>query len=118
MIEIKCRGKGIYGQYKDKWVYGYYWYDGQDPFIRATNASNNIVDVQVDLKTVGRYTGAKDLKKIEIYEDDIVKYYNGAMDPICKIEWYQTMACFTMDSKHNSYDFSNYVDVIGNIHDV
>lgn len=130
MREIKFRGKSIYsineyGISKGQWVYGFYFQEAEDTndgfsfeynsYIRMSYG-DYFVDIQIDEKSVGQYTGLKDANDVEIYEGDIIKYNRGNNIELLVVEWCKNYATFVFG--HIKVEFAlRYGEVIGNIYE-
>lgn len=120
MREIEFRGKN---EYDKQWTYGYYSNNkcGNAFIIVVENDGRIIYDSEdVDVDTVGQYTGRKDINNIKIYEGDIVENE----DYIGAVAYSEELAHYGIvykDMKGRTFmiclcDFDN-PKVIGNIHD-
>lgn len=131
MRAIKFRGKCLkYGN----WLYGSLWIGGDKVYIineRPVEKAGEMMwhdtyVTEVDLETIGQYTGLKDANGKEIYEGDIISQDGNIIGVICFSSRYGVSAKknsttwslvnFCIDSDFDSEILSD-VEVIGNIHD-
>ena len=116
MREILFRGKRVDN---GEWTYGFYFehsIDGQkQSYIKYQTFDEGFVTNEVDVNTVGQYTGIKDDKDVKIFEGDIVESPNGTQG---FIEWQNAECAFLVNigDDWQTMDDCPY-EVVGNIYD-
>ena len=148
--EIKFRGKGIEEYDKDTWYYGSYFkyneinYFCLDDGSRTEeineklknnikhkiifemqgdlNMENHIKLADVNVETVGQYTGLDDKNGKEIYEGDIVKLDSNMLKMTGIVTYHNNEAVFVLEDLHDEIEeclwyMQEDLEVIGNIYD-
>ncbi len=111
--QIKFRG---YNRKGGKWLYG--------NLVQFDNGECAVSDVIVDPATVGQFTGLLDKDGREIYEGDIVRYYDDIEDELVSshVIYHKESCSFCAAPTKLCGDYIGICahwqyEVIGNIHD-
>lgn len=118
MRQIKFRGLRTDGK---GWVYGYI---DHNEYNNIAVIHSNADTTQVIPESIGQFTGLRDKNGVEIYEGDVLKYYQ----PYSKkwethfVLWDDKFSCFGLFEKDNEWckesDWMKIqeIEIIGNIH--
>lgn len=101
--EIKFRGKRIGF---DNWLY----FDMSHYLSDDSGVPPDFLQYQLDLKTIGQFTGFKDIKGVDIYEGDILK---GGIYLEYEVKWDFEDNGWNIK---NEYNIKTNFKIIGNIH--
>lgn len=116
MREIKFRGWSLT---ENRWIYGgVHFYDDRAIILEYRNRVQDFHS-EVDLKSVGQFTGLLDKNGVEIYEGDIV----NILDKTYIVSW--NYGCFILTRWKNSadvttvnqYNVPECFEVIGNVNE-
>jgi uncharacterized phage protein (TIGR01671 family) len=134
MREIRFRAKAIEdyetsidGVEKGDWIEGYYFHSrDENNAVIITDLCGGVgsgivqVEIMVDVKTLGQYTGLKDKNGKEIYEGDILGIFCHTVEQKYSVGFVEyTAPYFSINSVELGKGFrinAHPVRIIGNIH--
>ena len=125
MREIKFRG---YCDRDSEWRYGYYITDGKIHEINTLlRDDKTLYGSQIDIESLGQYTGLKDKNGIEIYEGDICRCWGGSefngyyeYNKIYEVKWQGSGLEMMIGDCGYGWNYSSafeHIEVIGNIYE-
>ena len=117
MREIIFRGKRADN---GEWVYGSLiternMFDGNLMTMHIQDIEEPYDDNLIDDETVGQYTGLTDKNGVKVFEEDIVRIFDGEYFSGV-VKYSNEQGSFTVDDTSLHYWVSD-IEVIGNIHD-
>lgn len=130
--EVKFRGKRA-GE--NTWIYGYLrevFGNDKRTFMIApakTFEFDRVTDTEedyVEADTIGQFTGLYDKNGKEIYEGDILRFYDNNKEYVCVVGWNNEVGAWCIRFKEEEYIgirplgewiFEYKIEVIGNIYD-
>lgn len=124
---IKFRGKTPQG----KWVYGYYLIREEESPVIETSVPytihyivdyadfNGLNENEILPETLGQFSGVYTIGNKEIYEGDIIKFYNKMWEVVCDYEDAHLFYLMNIEDLSEVKQMSKFTrgEVIGNIHD-